>query len=151
MGQYQQWLHYREMDQQLQAQVEALEVELAFLQERLCLLSEAEQLPIDNEIIQALLTSSHEPTVSLPKSVPVHTIPSSQTSTMTPFFDSLAPTEPQIEIPWWLRDSVQPSETSPNSGPVDPVSVRTNLLIQHWFERWGRQPSQEQMPLEDQS
>ncbi len=34
MGQYQQWLHYREQDRQLRAQLEKLEAELADLQDR---------------------------------------------------------------------------------------------------------------------
>lgn len=40
MGQYQQWLHYREQDQQLRAQLEKLETELADLQARAHLLAE---------------------------------------------------------------------------------------------------------------
>ncbi|MEO6889153.1 MAG: hypothetical protein ABI456_07880 [Ktedonobacteraceae bacterium] len=53
MGQYQQWLLYQEINQSLQAQLEALEAELATLQERARLLEHA--IPqADNQLIQAL-------------------------------------------------------------------------------------------------
>ncbi len=55
MGQYQQWLHYREVDQYLRAQLEALETELAQLQNHSCHLEQ--NLPTaDNQIIRALAT-----------------------------------------------------------------------------------------------
>ena len=49
MGQYQQWLHYREQDQQLRAQLEKLETALSDLQARARLLAESgsyEQNPL---------------------------------------------------------------------------------------------------------
>ena len=52
MGRYQQWLHYRAVDQQLYAQQEQLEQELATLHEQANLLKGA--LAMDNIIIQAL-------------------------------------------------------------------------------------------------
>ncbi len=53
MGHYQQWLHYRTVDQQLQAQQKQLEKELADLHERADLLRDNAS-PTDNVIIQAL-------------------------------------------------------------------------------------------------
>jgi hypothetical protein len=53
MGQYQQWLHHRTVDQQLQAQQKQLEKELADLHERADLLKDSAS-PMDNVIIQAL-------------------------------------------------------------------------------------------------
>jgi hypothetical protein len=59
MGQYSQWLYYREVEQQLQAQLEACERELAHLQERTPVIEqngEAQEacLQHDNQIILAL-------------------------------------------------------------------------------------------------
>src|SRR2546421_3348472 len=47
MGQYQQWLHYREVDQQLRSQLEILERELAQLQDRAQSASQSEQVSQD--------------------------------------------------------------------------------------------------------
>lgn len=57
MGQYQQWLHYQEIDRRLRAQLEALEAELAQAQGRLDLLEQEQEQPAslaDNPLIQAL-------------------------------------------------------------------------------------------------
>jgi hypothetical protein len=63
MGQYQQWLHYRDIDRLLHTQLEELEEELTQLQIREQLLQQILQLPIedatpllqsDNEILHAL-------------------------------------------------------------------------------------------------
>lgn len=55
MGQYQQWLHYREIDQQLHAELETLEVQLADLQERAGRIEQT--LPqANNQIISVLAT-----------------------------------------------------------------------------------------------
>ena len=53
MGQYQQWLYYQEVDRRLRTELEALEIELAQIQEQLCRL---EQMipPADNIILRAL-------------------------------------------------------------------------------------------------
>ncbi len=58
MGQYQQWLYYQEVDRRLRADLEALEIELAQIQEQL---SKLEQTipPTDNIIIRALSASLH--------------------------------------------------------------------------------------------
>ena len=47
MGQYQQWLHHRSADQQLQVQLETLESELAQLQEHAQSVEQCEPLPQD--------------------------------------------------------------------------------------------------------
>ena len=61
MGQYQQWLHYREIDQQLHAELEALEAQLADLQERACQIEQT--LPqANNQIISVLATMLKEQT-----------------------------------------------------------------------------------------
>src|SRR5215467_11069426 len=56
MGQYQQWLHYREVDQHLRTQLEALETELAQLQDKTSSLTQT--CPqADNQIMRALAFS----------------------------------------------------------------------------------------------
>ena len=53
MGQYQQWLYYQEVDQRLRADLEALDIELAHIQEQLCSLEQF--IPsTDNVIIRTL-------------------------------------------------------------------------------------------------
>ena len=54
MGQYQQWLHYREIDQQLQAHLRELSDELAKLQAEQARLMEPHASLANNAIIQAL-------------------------------------------------------------------------------------------------
>jgi len=66
MGQYQQWLHYQEIDRHLRSQLETLEARLVQLQDRLQLLEQEQQEQLaflaDNPIIQALAArlNSHE-------------------------------------------------------------------------------------------
>ncbi len=59
MGQYQQWLHYRAVDQQLHAQQEQLARELTGLHEQADLLRESASTP-NNVIVQALARLSRE-------------------------------------------------------------------------------------------
>jgi hypothetical protein len=235
MGQYQQWLHYREVDQQLRSQLEILERELAQLQDRARSASQSEQVPQDavsseadpseqtasnghllaeNKIIHALAASlngrapghslappetptpgiehAYQPapgtpgaTISsapfawsnlpnfenpalpveappassqpfnqnfgqpLPPLLPLPPIPhiSHQEMALLPedmasFIDEHSLTDPQIELPWWLRNIAAASRASQFNGLIDQESVRTNRLVQRWLERWGRQPSQ---------
>ena len=66
MGQYQQWLHYQEINKRLGTQVEALEAELAELQECLDRLRQQHRVAsfTDNPIIQALV--AHLPSQPVP-------------------------------------------------------------------------------------
>jgi hypothetical protein len=58
---------------------------------------------------------------------------------MTTFFDEHAQTEPQVELPWWLRNIAMAGVNSmQRNGPIDQESIRTNRLVQRWVERWGR-------------
>lgn len=63
---------------------------------------------------------------------------------MQELFDEHGQTDPQMELPWWLRKIVASSNTPLPDGPIDQESVRTNRLVQRWLERWGRQPSHQQ-------
>ena len=198
MGQYQQWLHYQEIDRRLSKEVEALEAELAQLQ---ACLDRLEQQPpdvkplTDNPIIQAL--STHLSTYFIPpksNAKYIHetnssTIPDSQShrsgETISPallswgglpnfelyemngpfpadeqalpllnhpeiellpedmiaFLDGHERTDPQLELPWWLRNITISSRDEQAGRPIDYKSIRTNRLVQRWIERWGRQPS----------
>jgi hypothetical protein len=60
---------------------------------------------------------------------------------MMAFFDEHAQTDPQLELPWWVRNITVSSNNEQGSRPVDQNSIRTNRLVQRWIERWGRHPS----------
>jgi len=191
MGQYQQWLHYRHVDQQLQSQKTQLTTAVTRLREHINGL-DAQPLAADNSIIQALafytktlstpledliaersIDNGHQPEIisqalfdhsrlpnldqlhekdtheiALPKR-PTHThasFPSSNPHKAVDLVpghintlpDEHAPTEPQIALPWWLQKAAF-SATQGNA-----QSIRTNVLVQRWLERWGRQEEQTQ-------
>jgi hypothetical protein len=62
MGQYQQWLLYREIDQKLRTRLEELETEMAQLQDHARFL---EQAGPDNEIIRALAANIERDTLAI--------------------------------------------------------------------------------------
>jgi hypothetical protein len=214
MGQYQQWLHYREVDKQLQAQLETLERELAHLQGS----AQSDQPPQDaissetwpvekpafestlltkNKIIRALADSfngqSAAPTIKhtgIPANKPTSNVRGETISSalfawsnlpdfdapempmeaqvtnsqqFNPDFEQALPripdqemellpddmssfinehtlTDPQIELPWWLRNIAVNSRTNHSTRPIDHESMRTNRLVQRWLERWGHLP-----------
>jgi len=204
MGQYRQWLHYREIDQQLQGQLEALEQELTTARAQISQL-EYDSSYAENPIIQALIGQHAErllaaverkfhtaqPVAAETTTKPVPSRPSRQQNrhaqeeyrTMSAalmawggmpnftmqeaerdiiqrpassthpqehllpddvnaFVDANSTTDPQIKLPWWLREAARRSlliEQSSNSSPVDQQSMRTNHLVQRWFARWGEQ------------
>lgn len=205
MGQFQQWLHYQDIDRRLRNRIETLEAELAQLQERLNLFEQEQQerVPLtDNPIIQALAANLNTHNVS-PKSTtnytngsttspmsnlqspepgdsispallswgglpnfgpqeieepfPVgeHALPPTNhpeiellPEDMLAFFDGHALTDPQLELPWWLRNIAISPKDEQGSRPIDYNSIRTNRLVQRWIERWGRQPSNALKPTE---
>jgi hypothetical protein len=55
------------------------------------------------------------------------------------FFDEHSQTDPQLELPWWLRNITVSSKDDQGSRPIDENSIRTNRLVKRWIERWGRQ------------
>jgi hypothetical protein len=67
---------------------------------------------------------------------------------MMAFFDDHAQTDPQLELPWWLRNITVSSNDEQGSRPIDQNSIRTNRLVQRWIERWGRQSSATLKPTE---
>jgi hypothetical protein len=58
---------------------------------------------------------------------------------MYAFFEEHARTDPQLELPWWLRKITVANGDAETSRPIDQESIRTNRLVQRWVERWGRQ------------
>lgn len=224
MGQYQQWLHFHEVDGHLQSQMEELVNELSQLQERGQLYKQILQsqqpyenntvgkiAPVlhNNEILQALADELHRTISSnghttaestttafssfseiipnesassissalfaqgnlpyfetqttsqtavntteantsefpsypdqLPPSVP-HYDMTLLPEDMVSFFDQHSATDPQMELPWWLRNLANVSNAN---GPVDQESIRTNRLVQRWLERWGKQSPASQQP-----
>ena len=60
---------------------------------------------------------------------------------MNAFFDQHTQTDPQLDLPWWLRTVMTDADGNQINGPIDPQSIRTNRLVQRWLERWSR-PSQ---------
>ena len=195
MGQYQQWLQYQEIHRHLSTQVEALEAELAKLQECLDRLEQQQQVApfTDNPIMQALV--AHSATQSIPPNNNVRStleinnpskigsdksgdtispalrtwgglpnfelyeikepfLVDNQSPTllnhpeiellpedMIAFFDEHEQTDPQLDLPWWLRKITVSSKDQQAGRPIDHNSIRTNRLVQRWIERWGRQPS----------
>ena len=208
MGQYQQWLHYQEVDRRLRSTLEVLEIELARLESQLDSFFLEQLMQQDNplatnSILSTLLTqkgastnghipsnneassfsqtneqeyaASHE-TLSpelldrggLPDSGPQQIEQMGQMGQMgqadhfldlPPFpsashpeiellpedmlalMDAHAQTDPQVELPWWLRKITIASSDAESGRPIDQESIRTNRLVQRWVERWGRQTS----------
>ncbi|GLV59392.1 hypothetical protein KDH_62190 [Dictyobacter sp. S3.2.2.5] len=183
MGQYREWLFYREIDQQLTAQIQASEQELAHVQMEIEHL-ERDTRYADNIIIQALIGLQQaqqihsqgaaaeaaavgqrasspalfawnqlpqldnrdaqpvDDNVTLPRPLPA---PTGSDSSLTPtsssgFMDANSLTDPQLKVPWWLRNAHAHKEIptgAPGTSPVDQQSTRTNQLVERWFERWG--------------
>src|ERR1700694_152935 len=202
MGQYQQWLHYQEIDRRLRATLDALEQELDQIESQ-SNGSLRSAMPIANPIISALsahiATSSngHAPpqddidtcnsshtgetagqtsnsnveTISaglshwgeLPDFGPPGMRPSDQyeivpslsidhpeiellPEDMFAFFEEHSQTDPQIELPWWLRKISIISKENDTNKPIDQESIRTNRLVQRWVERWGHQSQGSYLP-----
>jgi len=58
---------------------------------------------------------------------------------MMAFFEGYVQTDPQLEVPWWLRDITTPTSDMHGKQPTDPQSIRTSYLTQRWIERLRRQ------------
>jgi hypothetical protein len=213
MGQYQQWLHYQEVDRRLRAELETLETELAHLQDSIHenpqaipsssngemlheqpafqmhnliirllasglnqhastgqaenafsngpsmhsadkngvyeqvvplnhdLTSTGEDRPFSNgeTISAALMSRGRLPNFGPPESQQASSVIEQHGEAAIPhpeivllpedmqaFFDEHSQTDPQHEIPWWLRNVVPGASAE---------SMRTNRLVQRWIER----------------
>ena len=60
---------------------------------------------------------------------------------MSSFIDEHSLTDPRIELPWWLHSITVASGDNNSNRPIDQESIRTNLLVKRWLERWGHQPA----------
>ena len=78
MGQYQQWLYYQEVDRRLRADLEALEIELAQIQEQLRALEQT--IPCTENIIIRALAASLNGHAALSNEVPAHSSKSTPSS-----------------------------------------------------------------------
>jgi hypothetical protein len=69
---------------------------------------------------------------------------------LTAFIDATDQTQPQLQIPRWLRKA-QLTTNTPGRTQSEP-DERTNTSIQRWLERWGKQvpnpPLEQQKPRE---
>jgi hypothetical protein len=68
---------------------------------------------------------------------------------MIAFFEEHEQTDPQLELPWWLRNITISSKDEQAGRPIDHNTIRTNRLVQRWIERWGRQSSVALKPTEN--
>lgn len=68
---------------------------------------------------------------------------------MNAFFDQHTLTDPQLDLPWWLRTVVTDTNGNQVNGPIDPQSIRTNRLVQRWLERWSQPPQSPHEPREN--
>lgn len=60
-------------------------------------------------------------------------------------------TDPQLELPWWLRKITDSQSGIEGVSKTDSGSARTNRLVQRWIDRWGRQATyQESYKEEDE-
>jgi hypothetical protein len=155
MGQYKQWLHYREIDQHLHNQLTQLTAELATLQNQAQLL-EADLSLSENIVISSLLAQLVPPEPAqipevdqqspvdqqelLPEPV-LTSVPHAELDLLpediaTPI-DEMTPTAPLQSMPWWFRNI--PPSSSEQEGPfIDQQSLRTDRHVERWLERWGR-------------
>jgi hypothetical protein len=226
MGQYRQWLSYREADQQFQNQIKESEQELVQLYtqieqleadttypeniilQMLIGLQQAEKAPRKRAVSRALSTSEEPSTaeesstseeqrtaggqstaerISVPQRRSVssalfgwgnlpnfdtHGIQQPSTDPQNqpfvppaqhhddnllpqepnPLTDDSSQTDPQLNVPWWLRDAQPVVQEDPQSTqPIDQLSQRTNQYVQRWFERWGKSANQSEQAQESQS
>ena len=231
MGQYQQWLHYQEVDRRLRAELEALETELTHLQDSMHdhpLTGESSSngevstgqtaLQTKNIIIHALVSSLNAYTstpgeaLQQAANLPPHLPPGNFNATngsneqefagsnsplisnggamqptrgetispalmnwselpnfgpqelegaspvmeqpavpatphpeivllpedMSAFFDEHAQTQPQLALPWWMRDKATSAPAHGRAGSlasIDLELMRMNQMVRRWMER----------------
>ncbi|MBO0779510.1 MAG: hypothetical protein J2P37_11850 [Ktedonobacteraceae bacterium] len=135
MGKYRQWLHYRDMDQKLRAQLAALKKELTSLQEQTCHLEgEAFATPItSNPLVQALLATQHAtprpptpPTDQAPPETPVSDIePANQAPPETPAPDTQPTNQhaPSEILNWGSLPNFDSLEVDPSPDQPSPSAT----------------------------
>jgi hypothetical protein len=171
MGQYQQWLFAQEIDRRLKMEIETLETELLYLQDRITILEQT--VPeTENTILQALLVylQSHESqqrqgqeesasTQAQPdwRGLPRLETPPAQIEGAAPYVPGLHSRTEMVgdmlaffdkhgqadpQLSIWLQNERKRAmRASGDEHVVDEETRRLNESIQRWFERWHRQIS----------
>ncbi len=169
MGQYQQWLFAQEIDRRLKMEVETLETELLYLQDRITILEQT--VPeTENTILQALLAhlrsyDNQEQRVQEERasaSMPTdwHGLPRLETPQVQ--IEGAAMYSPGLHSPtevvgdmlaffdkhgqanpqlstWLQNERDRAMRASEDEHVVDEETRRLNESIQRWFVRWHRQ------------
>lgn len=60
---------------------------------------------------------------------------------MHAFIDEHTMTNPQIELPWWLKNITNSTRYAGDGRTGEQGNIQTNRLVQRWIERWGRPSS----------
>ena len=118
MGQYRQWLHFQEVDQQLRSRLEQLTDELAQLQAQALHLEDTTSFGADNAIIQALVSQQEALSVHIPDTQDI--LPESTSSN-------------DLEIISLSLASTSATTDSPTAMPAIPISPT--------LFAWGRLPN----------
>lgn len=117
MGQYQQWLYHREVDEQLGKRLDQLQTELALLQAQAHTLAETTSSSSENTIIQALL-NTHKAEIR---------IASEQPSVQTVLPQQLFIDEPQGETAT-PHNILKVAEEEARNAPVSPALLAWSRL-----------------------
>jgi hypothetical protein len=57
---------------------------------------------------------------------------------MSAFVDAHSTTDPQLKVPWWLRNTQStPAHKVAEQTPIDQQSARTNQSVERFFQRWN--------------
>lgn len=174
MGQYRQWLHYREVDQQLHSRLEQLTDELIQLQEQALHLDETATACPENTIIQALARQQEVRSLHAPDTQESHPEPTSSDKTLdnislsSPLTDSATdapvssempaiPISPTLfawgHLPNFDSQKMQispPDAQSQESIPPTPHPDRDDLLPQDmgsFFDEHGSATPQLKLPI----
>lgn len=131
MGQYRQWLHYRDVDRHLHAQREKLTQEIAHLREQVQRI-EAVHPDVGNSIFQALIQQRTTLPVQLPASHPVQqpASPVQQSVSSDPFPDTSAQrNDMKGHNPQTPHDyaSFPPLPPLPHQNEAQPEEILTSL------------------------
>lgn len=151
MGQYKQWLEYREQGQHLRTALMLLEQEQEQLQEEIDRLATTTHVT-QNPIIQALLTKQKlelaqkkQPALqeSESRGQGQDDICNLLPADINAFVDAHSLTDPQLKVPWWLRNLRSTTEQAVGEqSPIDQQSERTNRSVERFFQRWNDQTLQ---------
>ncbi len=158
MGQYQQWLSAQEVDRRLRAEIETLETELFYLQDRITILEQvvpatenvilralAEHLQSPASGEQAQPVSGARPELATPQMHAEEIVPylpraytqREMSEDMLAFFDRRSQADPRLSA--MLQRERQRARAGSESAPVvDEETRRLNENIERWFVRWHR-------------